>query len=71
VKRRIKALKKLQLATTQLEAKFFEEVHDLEVKYLELYKPQYEARAKVVQGKEITARITWSGVGIFLNLLLL
>lgn len=50
VKRRIKALKKLQLETTKLEGKFFEEVHNLEMKYLELYKPQYESRAKIVHG---------------------
>lgn len=33
VKRRIKALKKIQLETTHIEAKFFKEVHDLECKY--------------------------------------
>jgi nucleosome assembly protein 1-like 1 len=52
VQRRIKALKKLQLETTKLEGKFFEEVHNLEVKYLELYKPQYESRAKIVHGEK-------------------
>lgn len=42
VKRRIKALKKLQLETTNIEAKFFEEVHALECKYHKLYTPFYE-----------------------------
>lgn len=41
VKRRIKALKKLQLETTNIEAKFFEEVHALECKYHTLYTPFY------------------------------
>lgn len=42
VKRRIKALKRLQLETTNIEAKFFEEVHALECKYHKLYSPIYE-----------------------------
>lgn len=39
VKRRVKALKKLQLEATNIEAKFFKEVHDLECKYHKLYVP--------------------------------
>lgn len=42
VKRRIKALKKLQLETTNIEAKFFQEVHELECKYHKLYTPVYQ-----------------------------
>lgn len=42
VKRRIKALKKIQLETTNIEAKFYEEVHLLECKYQKLYTPLYE-----------------------------
>lgn len=42
VKRRIKALKKIQLETTNIEAKFFQEVHELECKYHKLYTPLYE-----------------------------
>jgi len=42
VKRRIKALKKVQLETTMLEAKFYEEVHLLECKYHKMYTPLYE-----------------------------
>lgn len=50
VKRRIKALKKLQLAATNIEAKFFEEVHELECKYHKLYYPIYEKRGTIVSG---------------------
>ncbi|CAG0923082.1 unnamed protein product [Notodromas monacha] len=51
VKRRIHALKKLQLASAKVEADFYKEVHTLEVKYLELYKDQYEKRAKIVNSE--------------------
>ncbi|XP_063233154.1 nucleosome assembly protein 1-like 1 [Bacillus rossius redtenbacheri] len=50
VKKRIKALKKCQLETTKLEAKFYEEVHQLECKYLVLYTPFYEKRGLIVSG---------------------
>ena len=42
VKRRIKALKKLQFKTIEIEAKFYEEVHELECKYTELYAPLFD-----------------------------
>lgn len=42
VKRRVKSLKKIQVDTTHLEAKFYEEVHELECKYHQLYTPFYE-----------------------------
>ena len=42
VKRRIKALKKLQFKTIEIEAKFYEEVHELECKYQELYAPLFD-----------------------------
>lgn len=51
VKRRIKALKKLQLEATNIEAKFYEEVHLLECKYHKLYTPLYEKRGEVISGK--------------------
>ncbi|CAG9854139.1 unnamed protein product [Phyllotreta striolata] len=51
VKRRIKALKKMQLETTNIEARFFKEVHDLECKYHKLYTPFYEKRNKIVNGQ--------------------
>jgi len=50
VKRRVKALKKLQVESLKIEAKFFEEIHELETKYHELYKPQYTKRASIVKG---------------------
>ncbi|KAK9876693.1 hypothetical protein WA026_014072 [Henosepilachna vigintioctopunctata] len=48
VKRRVKALKKIQLEATNIEAKFFKEVHELECKYHKLYVPLYEKRNKIV-----------------------
>merc|ERR1711963_239124 len=51
VKRRLKALKKVQLDATKIEAKFYEEVHKLEVKYHEMYKPLYEKRTKITKGE--------------------
>ncbi|KAJ4451130.1 hypothetical protein ANN_02570 [Periplaneta americana] len=50
VKRRIKALKKIQLEATNIEAKFYEEVHLLECKYQKLYVPLYEKRGDVISG---------------------
>lgn len=50
VKRRIKALKKVQLDFGNTEAKFFEEVHALECKYHQLYVPLYEKRRTIVTG---------------------
>lgn len=50
VKRRIKALKKLQLEYTNIEAKFFQEVHALECKYNKLYTPLYEKRHTIISG---------------------
>jgi len=51
VRRRIKALKKLQLEATKIEAKFYEEVHALECKYHDLYTPIYARRALVTKGE--------------------
>merc|ERR1719454_798037 len=51
VKRRLKALKKIQLESTKIEAKFYEEVHKLECKYHEMYKPLYDQRAKITKGE--------------------
>ena len=51
VKRRLKALKRIQLESTKIEAKFYEEVHKLECKYHEMYKPLYDQRAKITKGK--------------------
>ena len=50
VKRRIKALKQLQLVTTNIEAKFYEEVHALECAYYKMCAPLYEKRSDIVSG---------------------
>ena len=51
MKRRLKALKKLQLEATKIEAKFYEEIHALECKYHELYSPLYTKRTKITKGE--------------------
>ncbi|XP_072747439.1 nucleosome assembly protein 1-like 1 isoform X2 [Anoplolepis gracilipes] len=50
VKRRIKALKQLQLVTTNIEAKFYEEVHALECEYYKMCAPIYQKRCEIVSG---------------------
>jgi len=50
VRRRVKALKKLQLEATNLEAKFYEEVYALEKKYHALHNPLYQQRAAITDG---------------------
>lgn len=52
VKRRINALKQLQEKCAHIEAKFYEEVHELERKYAALYCPLFEKRSLVVSGQE-------------------
>ena len=42
VVRRVNALRNLQFEHHQIEAKFFEEVHALECRYLTKYQPLYE-----------------------------
>lgn len=42
VKRRVHALKRLQVQCANIEAKFYEEVHDLERKYSALYQPLFD-----------------------------
>merc|ERR1719300_582801 len=51
VRRRIKALKKLQMDATNIEAKFYEEIHALECKYHELYTPLYDKRTLIASGE--------------------
>ncbi|KAI7906540.1 uncharacterized protein BX663DRAFT_496805 [Cokeromyces recurvatus] len=50
VKRRLNGLKYLQSKHAELENKFQEEVLALEKKYLELYQPLYDKRAKMING---------------------
>jgi nucleosome assembly protein 1-like 1 len=48
VKRRLKALKKLQSQTNKIESRFFEEVHQLECKYAAQYEPLLQKRREIV-----------------------
>uniref|UniRef100_A0A3B5MV45 Uncharacterized protein n=1 Tax=Xiphophorus couchianus TaxID=32473 RepID=A0A3B5MV45_9TELE len=50
VKRRVHALKRLQEQCAHIEAKFYEEVHELERKYATLYQPLFEKRREIVTG---------------------
>lgn len=50
VKRRIKALKKLQFEATKIEAEFYREVHRLECEYAAKYSPLFDKRSTVVTG---------------------
>jgi len=51
VKRRIKALKNIQLKTCQIECQFYKEVHELEEKYSQQYQPLYDQRREIVSGR--------------------
>lgn len=51
VKRRLKALKKLQSDMSDVEAKFFEELHQLECKYEDLYNPFFMRRYRIVSAE--------------------
>ncbi|XP_074798114.1 nucleosome assembly protein 1-like 1 isoform X1 [Natator depressus] len=48
VKRRVNALKNLQVKCAQIEAKFYEEVHELERKYAALYQPLFDKRSEII-----------------------
>jgi len=50
VKRRVHALKRLQVQSANIEAKFYDEVHELERKYAALYQPLFDKRRQVVTG---------------------
>merc|ERR1719186_2381377 len=51
VKKRIKALKKIQLEATKIEATFYEELHLLECKYHQKFGPLYAKRATITKGE--------------------
>uniref|UniRef100_A0A8C1L1Y5 Nucleosome assembly protein 1-like 4b n=1 Tax=Cyprinus carpio TaxID=7962 RepID=A0A8C1L1Y5_CYPCA len=51
VKRRVNALKNLQVNSTHIEAKFYKEVHELERKYSALYQPLFDKRRNIVSGE--------------------
>ncbi|KAM9311038.1 nucleosome assembly protein 1-like 1 isoform 2-T2 [Gastrophryne carolinensis] len=48
VKRRVNALKNLQVKCAQIEAKFYEEVHALERKYADMYQPLFDKRSQII-----------------------
>ena len=50
VKKRIKALKRLQFETQELEAQFYLDVQQLEAKYQKLYQPLYDRRYNIITG---------------------
>ena len=50
VKRRVKALKKLQMERVKLESKFYEELHHLEAKYAPKFAPLDERRSNIAGG---------------------
>lgn len=50
VKRRVKALKKLQVESLKIEAKLSEEMHALECKYAAMFEPMNKKRTEIVNG---------------------
>ena len=49
--KKVNALKNLQLDMVKVEAKFFDELHELECKFSKLYEPFYEKRKQIVLGE--------------------
>lgn len=50
MKKRIKALKRLQFQTQELESQFYLDVQQLEAKYQKLYQPLYDVRRDIISG---------------------
>ncbi|CAG2111736.1 unnamed protein product, partial [Medioppia subpectinata] len=50
VKRRVKALKNLELNKIKIQTQFYKELHDLETKYEVKYKPIFDKRNDIVNG---------------------
>lgn len=48
MKKRVRALRKMQVEFFKLEAKYYEEVHEIEAKYNKLYQPLYKKRAEII-----------------------
>ncbi|XP_069760428.1 nucleosome assembly protein 1-like 1 isoform X3 [Narcine bancroftii] len=48
VKKRVNALKNLQVKCAHIEAKFYEEVHELQRKYAALYQPLFDQRCDII-----------------------
>ncbi|XP_054154286.1 nucleosome assembly protein 1-like 1-B isoform X2 [Oppia nitens] len=50
VKRRVKALKNVQIEKIKIEGDFYKELHELEVRYAAKYVPLFEKRTQIVNG---------------------
>lgn len=50
IRKRVNAIKNIQLQTTKIEADFFKQVHKLEIEYSQKYAPLYLKRALIVAG---------------------
>jgi len=51
VQKRINALKHVQVKMLETEANFYDELHELELKYAKIYEPMYEKRRTIVSGE--------------------
>jgi len=51
VKRRLNALKNIQVECASIEGKFYSDVHALEMKYAKLYEPLYSKRKAIINGE--------------------
>lgn len=51
VQKKINALKNVQVNMLEVEAKFYDELHELELKYAKTYEPLYEKRRTIVNGE--------------------
>lgn len=51
IRKRVNAIKNIQLQTTKIEADFFKQVHKLEVEYAAKYAPLYARRRQIVSGE--------------------
>jgi len=58
VKRRLKALKRLQAEANKVESRFYEEVHEIERKYMAQYEPFFQ-RVRFLRGCLIQLQWTW------------
>jgi len=63
IQRRILALKNLQMESSNIESKFYEEVHELERKYSDLYNPIWSKRSEIVSGtyEPMEEECCWEG----------
>lgn len=51
VRRRVQALRKMQLATVQVEAEFFKKIHELECEYHDRFQKLHNERTSIVSGE--------------------